>query len=201
MRGSETLNRHATCAVVVDPLWDFIAKEGEFERGYPGQNESIRAMMPTLTEMVEDLRKKVDTILCASKYNEGQFGEHIQHLCTTEERRRSVIPEELFKETLTKTANSILTAGELGEGIWRVLTDRPHLILTGLTGTSCVRVSVDEIVKYLPGTHVYLPKDVIAIRDNEDSRLRMEKIYEYWQDPKQTKLHVFDSWRDIPLSA
>src|SRR3989344_2645121 len=106
MRGcTEPLDRHATCAIVVDPLWDFISRDGEFERGYPGQNESIRAMVNTLTGMVQQLRRSVDTVLVASRYTEGQFGEHIKDLCTTDARRVSMIAPELFKETIVKTGN------------------------------------------------------------------------------------------------
>src|SRR3989344_5567056 len=197
MRGcTEPLDRHATCAIVVDPLWDFISRDGEFERGYPSQNESIRAVLETLTRMVDTLRTQVDTVLCASKYEEGQFGDHIKYLCTSDERRTSMIPREWFRETLTKTDNSILMAGD---DAWRVLTDKPHVILSGLTGTSCIRVSTQEILKYLPRTHLYLPKNAIAIRDDANTRQKMEMLYEKWEDPDQKKVHVFDQWENIPI--
>ncbi len=187
-----------TPAVVVDPVRDFMHSKGTFTECFGLEDtEPIRQILPRLREMIKKWRMKVYPILCQSLYEWDQFGvPGLENLCTQGNflGREPMIPETCFRATITKPQNSLYSAPREEESkAWNYICRSRHLILTGVTTTSCIQRTVKDFPKGY--TQMVIPRDAVASRASRKSD--EQAILDYWSEERMTNVIVVPSWKNI----
>lgn len=188
-----------TLTIVVDPLNDFMSAEGVFAKAYGlPDTQPVRDLLPVLRSMMEAWKTKAHVLLCRSLYRHDQFGVRgLENLCTEGNRvgRDSEIPESFFRRDFEKTDNSILET-EDDEVKGRISTAQ-HLILAGVTTTSCLPKSVVHIRQVYPGhPQIIVPRDAVAAR--KERQADAEALLKAWEDEgPEGQVTVVPSWKDI----
>jgi nicotinamidase-related amidase len=188
-----------TSAIVVDPLNDFLDPEGVFANTYGMQDtEPIRDVLPELQQMIGAWQENARIILCRSLYRRNQFGvPGLEELCVWDRPsgRFSPIPLEKFAVEFTKLDNSILSTRN--DSILRMLESSRQIILTGLTVTSCIKKSIEQIGREVERLQVIVPRNATAARANEKSTTEADELFQQWSEPKNSRVIVVDRWQDI----
>jgi nicotinamidase-related amidase len=198
--GPSLILPHGTPVIVVDPLRDFMDQSGTFAKCYGAQDtESIRDVLPVLTEMLRTWRGKTWNILCQSLYARNQWKVRgLEELCTKENcsGRESLIGRASFDFTATKSDNSVtsMAQGEVEE-LGRHM--RKHLILTGVTTTSCIAKSVEAL--RIGFVRIIIPRNAVAARNSQQKKA--DALFEGWSDERMTKVIVVPTWREITFES
>lgn len=167
-------------------LW--AAREG---RGLD-ETDDIRNLPPTLQEMLNAWKGRAYRVLCRSEYPYNRWEkEGLEKLCTTEGGRASVIDPSLFEHTMTKTDNSILAASE--EDL-KFLHRNEYLILAGVTTTSCIRKSIEQLLAERTQLKIIVFRNLVAARKSE--RDKAEKVL----NMRHPNLTVMDRWQDAEVA-
>lgn len=197
--------RIGTPTIIVDMVDAFMGNGTfvrHFESACAGDTDPVRNLLPTIEEMVEGLRGKSRLILCTSKYHPTQFvhdGAGLRGLCSDEcpedfrVSLRKDIQQHLDPVRLQKTANSILSANEAD--MRGILYPGKIGVLVGVTGTSCIEKSLEDIRRKCIGVTLVVPKNAVASRK---SRKQEEaRLFEQWSKVEEQHVIVVDSWRSI----
>ncbi len=193
------IGRDDSSVTVVDAtLRDFADIDGVFARCY-GREDS-RPVLDLCERMIEEeiygLRERhAHLTLCRSQYTRNQFNvKGLEELCATEEGRRSVLSPDLFDWEIDKNDNSILSAGAKAE---ELIDTRDHHILTGVTTTSCVGKSIDEIRKRFAGKgkRIIVPRNAVAARASQADKARA--LFDEWKKDARSDVIVVPSLSDI----
>lgn len=189
----------STPAVVVDPLHDFMDEKGVFTQCYGREEtEPMRNLLPTLNQMVRVWRGKAHVVLCQSLYSHNQWGvKGLENLCTQENLlgREPCIDERFFQSAVTKSRNSITS---IPTEEWRELArnTKKHLILTGVTTTSCIAKTVEALRSGF--WKIIIPADAVASRASQQKK--EEALLDSWSDEHLSRVIVVPHWRDITFS-
>ena len=157
--------------------------------------EPVRRILPTLTGMTKAWRRKAYLILCQSLYTYDQWKvKGLENLCTEENRwgREPRIDERLFHSIVTKSHNSI-TSMPASEWEELVRHTREHLILTGVTTTSCIKKTVEAL--RLGFWKVIIPRNAVASRASQKEEADL--LLDSWSGDSASHVIVVPSWRDI----
>jgi len=171
--------------IVVDAtLPDFALQSGIFAQCYGEKDaQPVLALCKRMIEYkIEELRKRgAHVTLCRSNYDFDQFGvPGLESLCVTEQGRESLVDENKFDWQLEKTDNSILSAGER---IHTLITLRKNLILAGVTTTSCVGKSIEDMRRQHAGrVQIIVPWDAVASRASQTAK--EAKLLKQWEDSR-----------------
>ncbi len=193
------IGRHNSSVTVVDAtLRDFANLDGVFARCYG--EEDARPVLDLCQRMIEEeihaLRKRhAHLTLCRSQYRQNQFNvQGLEDLCTTEAGRHSLLSPDLFDFEINKTDNSILSAGEKAE---QLIDERNDHILTGVTTTSCIGKSINDIRARFAGRGkcIIVPRDAVAARFSQAKKA--DALFREWESDEQGDLIVIPSLRDI----
>lgn len=199
MRHEGTLSLPAdTKHIVVDPLVDFArtteSRPGAFIDCYG--REDVQPVIDAIVElqtMVLAWHEQVYCVLCKSQYQYDQFGvPGLEELCTTPERRTSLIPEEWFRSVFTKYDNSILSAQQ---SVSELLGDGEYVGIEGITLTSCVTKSIQDIRTQLRGKKIVVPINAVGWRAKQE-QVAQEIISEL-SNAKVRDVVVVDRWQQI----
>ncbi|MSR87157.1 isochorismatase family protein [Candidatus Peribacteria bacterium] len=180
-----------THVAVIDPQVDFMNVDGVYARKYGKDAEPLAAITPELCKMVDQLKGKTIRMLFKSFYTENQFGvEGLEKLCTTDSGCKSVIDEYRFNSVFKKFENSMLSAPCLND---KFINELSHLILTGITITTCIEKSREAMAKRFPDLHIVIPLNVVAARLSQ--KKKADILIKQWRNDPQ--MSVVDKWQDI----
>jgi nicotinamidase-related amidase len=199
-----------TPAIFVDPLSAFMELEGTFVQCYGSEDtEPVRALGVTMKAMAREWRNAAELVLCQSLYERNQFSvPGLEELCTEQNRfdRAPVFAddhEEWFKYTIEKHDNSVLAT--LDRELRGILAATRHLILTGVTTTSCIAKSIEgddrgrnSLRKELPDLTVVVPRDAVAARVQKSAEA--QELLAQWSRSEDKRVIVVESWKNITFT-
>jgi nicotinamidase-related amidase len=180
--------------IVIDPLFDFLHEEGVFSRAFGIDDVyPCRIILPNLNSLLSTIKDRLDIskILVKSAYVPNQFGKNLEFLCTTSFGQRSLLSEDLFSISVVKHSNSIFDVHDPDSISFLETKLEKEVFVCGLTTTSCVRVSVDALIKR--GHTVYLAEDTMAARQSNSKTV--SDLIEQWRTWRQVR--IMKSWTEI----
>lgn len=186
-----------TPVILIDPLNDFTKPEGVFTEAYGAEDtKPVRDVVPVLNAMARAWAQKTEIILCRSLYTYDQFGvKGLEDLCTKENDwgRESVINYEWILRGFDKTENSILATDD--KKIFDILESSRFLILAGMTLTSSIAKSKEELREILPELTLVVPRNAAAVRASR--KADGEALFQQWADPAEEGVIVTPAWNNI----
>ncbi len=186
-----------TPVILVDPLNDFVEEEGVFAQAYGSEDtRPVRDLLPVLKKMAHAWQNKARLILCRSLYDENQFGvSGLEQLCVESNPwgRDCPMHENWFKGEFEKRHNSILVTDD--NEIRDILEAARFAVLTGMTLTSCIAKSKEQIRNEIPNLTLVVPRDTTGVRASRSADA--EKIFEEWEQEHEDHVIVTPSWKKI----
>lgn len=178
--------------IIVDPLDGFT--QGTFVDCYGHEDtDPIREVVRELDEMTAEWQHDARLILCKSRYTYDQFGvPKLENLCVGEDDRRSAIPEDRFHRTIEKYNNSLLSADVDLEDL---LGDDDIFGAEGLTMTSCIIMSINDIRRAFSRLTIVVPADAVGSRTKQNEKAH--SILEELSSRSVRNVIVVPSWRNI----
>lgn len=192
LRGEET------CVVVVDAVRDFFDDDGAFAACYGKEDvEPVRRVLPALEDLALAWSGQCRVLCCRSRYHLNQFGvAGLENLCTTERGRELRLPRGYFDDVVDKVDNSILTSPKI-QRIFKEHRALTHLVLAGVTTTSCIARSIADIRSALRHLQVVVPCDAIASRGSRQGD--EHRLLRAWGSRQEKGVWVVPSWKDIEI--
>ncbi len=119
----------------------------------------------------------------------------LEELCTSEKGGTSVISNSYFDAQVRKTDNSIFTAGQ---EFLDAVKQRTFLVFTGITTTSCILKSIQEVREKFADRVVIVPRNAVASRVSQ--KKKEDELFEEWRDSNDERVIVVPTLRSIYFS-
>jgi hypothetical protein len=181
--------------IFIDPVFDFIDKEGIFFKKFGSDSIPLIHILSTLQDILNSCfnLQNVKKILCTSRYIRDQFQTiGLEMLCVEEKGQKSCLDPSLFDLHIVKKSNCIYECIDQNQELEleHLLTKCSKILVTGMTTGSCIRASVLELMKR--GHHVVIARDGITHRTSQNECAERHLI-----DWEKSGIEVVQSWKDI----
>jgi nicotinamidase-related amidase len=170
------LDPETTLVAIIDPQRGFSAPSGTFGRVFGAEELGpLREALKELALFLNSLPKEVGVVLVLSEYPKGLHTagttvEPLSNLCVAGDRDCDLADGLAIKDSWVvaiKHRTDAWTSPEFRAAIWRLIErGGKHLVVTGLTATTCVRESILSILSAIGQATI----TVLLIRDLIGSR-------------------------------
>lgn len=170
------LDPKTTLVAIIDPQRGFSSQSGTFGRAFGAEELGpLREALKELALFLNSLPEEVGVVLVLSEYprglhTAGTTAEPLSNLCVAGDRDCDLADGLAVKDSwvvATKHRTDAWTSPKFRGAVWRLIERRgKHIVVAGLTATTCVRESILSILNAVgQGTiAVLLIRDLIGSR-------------------------------------
>ncbi|KAL0483510.1 arginine deiminase [Acrasis kona] len=181
--------------IFIDPVFDFVDERGIFFQKFKEDSQPLIDVLPVLDDVLQCCKDlpHVKTVLCTSIYKVKQFKtDGLENLCTEERGQQSLLdPSKFNLHAIKKTNNmyDLFDANKTTE-LDDLVDMCDKVLVTGVTSTSCVRATIQELLKQKKSVIVAL--DAIAHRKSSNNTA--SSLVNQWNNQG---VIIKDAWKSV----
>ena len=170
------LDPEATLVVIIDPQHGFSSPFGTFGRVFGAEELGpVRDALKELALFLNSIPKEVRVVLVLSEYprglhTAGTTADPLSDLCVAGDRDCDLADGLMIQDSwlvVIKHQTDAWTSPEFRGAVWRLIEQRgKHIVVAGLTATTCVRDSIVSILSAIGSATlaILLVRDLIGSR-------------------------------------